>query len=497
MAFRTLAFNAVAMSSVSVFRLGAQLLVVPVLSRLLSPDDYGLVALAMPFVLFTMMFTDAGIGQSLVRTMRKDEDVWSTSFWITLGLGLGLMVIIAAIAPLAAMFFDEPRLLPVILALALVVLPQAASTIPEAALRQDHRFGTIAMTEAAAIALSILTAVFCAWQGAGAWSLVAQQLMLYGCRFILTFWHSPFRPRALFRLSRVRDHIIFGRDVLGANFVMVATQTLDSFVVGKLLGPVMLGFYTMAFLFARLPLRIITGPLEYVIYAHLAKLGNDPALVRRVFLLLTRVISILVFPAMGLVGAAQEPAFRLLLSEKWQASGILFMLAAPAAALQAVTAFSAAFLMAKERADLQLRRNIEYFVVLAVMLAIFAPHGIGWAAAGYAASVFLYFPRYTQLVLNVLDCRLAPYLAALLAPVPATAGGILLYEIIVPHLSGDWPRLFLGGAIAFITIALAALLQYRRLKADIAYFTGWKEDIAAPPFDPAGPAGAALPPASG
>ena len=493
MAMRTLALNAVAMSSVTVFRLAAQFLVLPVLSRLLTPDDYGLVALAMPFVLFTMMFTDAGIGQSLMRTVRKDDDVWSTSFWITLALGFGLMLVIAAIAPLAAVFFNEPRLLSVILALALVVPPQAAATIPEASLRQDHRFGTIAVTEAVAIALSILTAVVSAWQGAGVWSLVAQQLVLYGCRFILTYRYSPFRPRALFRLARVREHVIFGRDVLGANFVMVATQTLDSFVVGKLLGPVMLGFYTMALLFARLPLRIIAGPLEYVIYAHLAKIGQAPPLLRRVFLMLTRVISILVLPAMGLVAAAQEPAFRLLLSEKWYASGMLFMLAAPAAALQAVTAFSAAFLMAAGRTDIQLRRNIEYFIVLAVTLALFAPHGIAWAVVGYSVSVFVYFPRYTQLVLQLLDCRLMPYLGALFAPVPVTAAGILLYEVFAAPLDGDWARLFAGGAISVSAIAMAALLQCRTLKADFAYFTGWKEM----PDVPVVSAEAALPPASG
>ena len=76
----------------------AQLLVIPVLSRLLSPEDYGLVAMAMPFVLFTMCFTDAGVGQSLIRTSREERDVWSTSFWLTVLLGLGLMTIIAATA---------------------------------------------------------------------------------------------------------------------------------------------------------------------------------------------------------------------------------------------------------------------------------------------------------------------------------------------------------------------------------------------------------------
>ncbi|HYD18084.1 MAG TPA: lipopolysaccharide biosynthesis protein [Patescibacteria group bacterium] len=497
MAFRKVAVNAIAMSSVTVFRLAAQFLVVPVLSRLLSPHDYGLVALAMPFVLFTMMFTDAGIGQSLVRTTRTEEDVWSTSFWITVMLGIGLMTVIVCIGPLAAMFFDEPALGPLVMALALVVPPQAASTIPEAALRQEHRFGTIAATEAAAIAVSILTAVFFAWMGAGAWSLIAQQLMLYGTRFVLTYWYSPFRPRLQFRLPRVREHLVFGRDVLGANFVMVVTQTVDSFIVGKLLGPALLGLYTMAFLFARLPWRIVAGPLEYVIYAHLAKIRDNRQMTQRLFLLLTRVTAIIITPGMGLVAAAHEPTFRLLLSEKWQASGVLFMIAAPAAALQAIASFSAAFLMAAGRTDLQLRRNLEYLAVLLVSLAIFAPHGIGWAAFGYAVSVFVYFPRYMQLALDVLSCKFSAYLGALLVPVPVTAACFMSYQAISRRAgAGDWGSLLIGGFLAVAGMAVSALLQARALRRDIKYVGGMQEEPLAAVTPPA-VGEAALPPAAG
>ncbi|MDE2336851.1 MAG: oligosaccharide flippase family protein, partial [Alphaproteobacteria bacterium] len=288
MAFRKIAFGTALMSSVTIFRMLAQLLVVPFLSRLLSPADYGLVAMAMPFVLFTMMFTDAGVGQSLLRDAAESEDVWSSCFWLTILLGAGLALLIMLVAPLAAGFFKEPPLRPLVTALALVIVPQAAATIPEAYLRHNHRFGTIAWTEAAAIAGGLAAAIIVAFKGGGAWALIAQQLALYTLRFSLTFWRSGFRPCLSFSLRGLREHLVFGRNVLGANFMMTLTQSQDSLIIGKMLGSWLLGFYTMAFLFVRLPLRIIAGPLEYVIYAHIAPLGNNKALVRRIFLLLTR-----------------------------------------------------------------------------------------------------------------------------------------------------------------------------------------------------------------
>lgn len=468
MAFRGIALSAVAMSSVPIFRMAAQFLVVPMLSRLLSPADYGLVSMAMPFLLFTMMFTDAGVGQSLMRTPRSDEEVWTTSFWLTIILGVTLCLGIIALAPAAAHFFGEPRLKPLIMALALAVIPQAAATIPEASLRQNHRFGVIAATESAAHAIGIMLALLIAWQGGGAWALIAQQLGLYGARFVLTFWYSTLRPGLVFNLRSVREHLIFGRNVLGASFMTTLTQSVDSFVIGKVLGSLLLGYYAMAFIFVRLPWRVVTGPLEYVIYAHLAPLAGNKDLVRRVFLLLTRVLAILVVPAIGLVAAAHTPVFRILLSDKWQLSGILFMVAAPAAALQTVTAFYGTFIMALGRTDVQVRLNTEFLVALAIALLLCAPHGIVWAVMGYSAVVFLYFPRYLALIMPLLGCPAAAYLRTLAVPVVMTLSCVALYiELTYTMVTGDWQQMFLGGALALLGIVSSALIQYRALFGEV------------------------------
>ena len=214
------------------------------------------VAMAMPFILFTMYFSDAGIGQSLVRAADDDRRAWSTSFWLTLLLGLSLGGIIAAMAPLGVWFFGETRLQAIIIALAIVMPFQAGSTIPEAWLRKKHKFGVIATTEMASIALGIAAALVVAFKGGGAWALVAQQLALYGARFILTFLFSGFRPAFIFHPRGIVDHLLFGRDVLAATLVGFFTYSMDNIVVGKILGPTALGLYSMAFMFARPPGRI-------------------------------------------------------------------------------------------------------------------------------------------------------------------------------------------------------------------------------------------------
>src|ERR1700761_750794 len=110
------------MSASTVLRLFAQFLVLPVLSRFLGPSEFGLVSIAMPFVLFAQIISDAGIGQSLVRSDGKDRTVWSTMFWVLAALGCVMALALVGIAPIVAAIYHEPRLKPIIMTLALVPL---------------------------------------------------------------------------------------------------------------------------------------------------------------------------------------------------------------------------------------------------------------------------------------------------------------------------------------------------------------------------------------
>src|SRR6516225_5815005 len=118
------------MSSVNMLRVLAQVLVIPILSRLLSPSDYGLVGIAMPFVLFAMMLADAGIGMSLIRTPANNREEWSSCFWLSVLFGVVLAVIVAGLGKVVAIAFGEPALYGMVTTLAVTVLLQAVFLIP-------------------------------------------------------------------------------------------------------------------------------------------------------------------------------------------------------------------------------------------------------------------------------------------------------------------------------------------------------------------------------
>jgi polysaccharide transporter, PST family len=456
-----------AMAFVNVFRLLAQFIAVPVLSRILSPSDYGVVAMAMPFVLFAMMIADSGIGMSLVRTPPSEWHMWSTCFWLSIMLGTGLAATMLALAPLFSHAFAEPRLGPIVMALALVVFVQSIGSIPGAALQQELKFKIMAGIEITAVVVSITVAVVVALHGGGAWALVLQQLSSYTVRVALTLWCSPFRPQRIFDPRSVSEHLTFGRDILSVNMIGFFTRSMDNLVIGKVLLAAAVGVYSMAFQFARLPMMLVSGPLQYVFYSRLSLVKDDQRAIRRTFLVLTRILATLIFPTMGMIAAAWHPVFTLLLSAKWGASGRIFMIVATATSLQAVTAICGTIRMVLGRTDYQLRITLEAGAIWLVTLLTTVGFGLDWLAFASSALAVLYTPRMLTMTLPLIDCRTGEYMRAFMVPALATLAciGGFLETVNLLH-PGNIAQMAVAALFIMAGIAVSALGQIRPLMAE-------------------------------
>ena len=418
MSLKQIARGTLLIGFINVVRLLLQLLSVPLLARFLSPEDYGLTAMAMPVILFLMMIADAGLGNSLVRTGKVDEPAWHTCFWVSVALGTVAAIAVALLAPLVAFALDQPRLTPIIMALAAIIPMQTVTLVPGAALQKTGRFGTTAITEIVAICASIAAAVACAIMGLGVWTLVIQQIVFFAFRLTLTLACSPFRPRRIFDLADAWEHVLFGRDLLGVSLISAASRSLENLAIGRVYGPAPVGIYSMAFQFARLPSMLVTGPLQYVLYPHVAAIREDKAKIAALFLLLTRLLAIVFLPAVGLVAVASQPIFHLLLSTKWGQAAPIFLLIAPAAAFQSVTAILDTFLLALGRTDVQMRLAAQFaaFWLVGLMLSLW--YGIEAVAAAYSVVALAFSLLWSLRVgLPLVNCSLAAYARCLRWPV--------------------------------------------------------------------------------
>ena len=472
MSLRQVTIGSIAMSSVGILRMIVQMGVIPVLARYISPHDYGIIAIAMPFVLFAMAFSDAGISSSLLRSHQKNASEWSTSFWFVVFMGTGLALGITLAGYILSVFMSQPILFPIIAFLSLSILLQSFATIPGADLQQQHKYPTLAYIEITAIILSLASTVTAAIMGFGVWALAIQQVMHFAVKLILTFICCSFRPHFIFKIKEISDHLKFGRDMLGSNFIHFVRQSVTTTVMGRVLGTSPVGIYSMASLFSDLPNRIVSGPLQMVLYPRMTKLKDDTAHIKHLYIFISRVLSILVVPAMGMIAVAHEPVFTIVLSEKWQQAGHIFLLLAPAGILQSVTALRSTVLMALNKTDLLLRQAFEMTLCLVIPFLIFVWFGLEWATIAISVSWVIFIFRSLSQIFPLIDLSFKDYLKAIGLPAAFTAIAALIYLAVEYVDIAQWEKFAVAVLLGGMAFGLSVLSQFRVIKNEIKDLRG-------------------------
>ena len=298
--------------------------------------------------------------------------------------------------------------------------------------------------------------------GHGPWLINNWRTLLV--RLAATFLASPFRPLMVLNWRSAKEHLLFSRDIISVNLVNFFSRSLDNLVIGKGINVAAVGVYAMATQFIRLPLMVVTGPLQYVLYAQLAGSVNDLPAVRRLFLVLTRSLATLGFPFIGIVAAAHHPIFTLLLSKKWASAGDIFLILAPVSALVQLTALSGTIMLALGRTDIQLRTTMEFGFIWIITLLTSVRFGLEWTAIAYSCAVILYTPRALMLALAIMECPALLYARTLMIPSMVTISCIVgFWELNRLLPLGQWAQIYVGAALAVVGVMVSALGQQRTL----------------------------------
>jgi PST family polysaccharide transporter len=452
------------LSAVGILRMLIQFVSIPIIARYLSPEEYGLAAIAMSFIILVMMIAEAGLTSSLLRlpTIRSRE--WHTCFWLMALLGAIAAALVVVLAPSVGWLFDDESLSAILVVLSMTVLAQALFLVPNAALQHERQFGLIAGNEVASMVASIGAAIWSATAGYGVWALVLQQIVFHVFRLLMTFLSTPYRVRCEFSLRETREHIVFGRRLLVATLVSFASRSLDNVVVGKVAGAASVGVYSMAVQFARLPLNIVTGPLHVALYPTAAAMKDDVPQMRSLFLATTRLLSAVALPGIALVAVAHAPIFDLLLSSKWAAAGSVFAFMALGAAIQPVIAIANTFLMALGRTDVQMRRTIRFCVLWISGVVACAWVSVEVVAGWYSACVVIHAVGVMKDVLPLLECPIMAYIRAWGWATLLTAVSVVCYVVADTWLltSGAWLTLC-ALSLAGAAMLCALLVQRQSL----------------------------------
>lgn len=318
------AITLIARGIIAVIQIGSVLF----LARLLSPEDYGLVAMVTAVTGFAPIFVDLGTRDAVVQRKSITEDEVSALFWLTLGIGVTFALIISALGPVLAAFYHEPRITRIVLLSSLTFIAAALTSQPQALLRRAVRFRGIALVEVTATLLSVAIAVFMAFRGFGYWALVIRPVAM-NIFIALGMWSlCRWVPKRGSFTKGVKEMCKFGLNSTGFSLVDFVGRNADRIAIGRGLGARTLGFYQNAgFIYDNL-LDILVYPLHQVAVASLSKLQNDLVELKRAWKKALSVVAFYAMPVFAILAVTSQDVVVVVLGSKWASAGTILSILA-------------------------------------------------------------------------------------------------------------------------------------------------------------------------
>ncbi|WP_420394295.1 lipopolysaccharide biosynthesis protein [Acuticoccus sp.] len=303
-----------------------QLANVAVMSRLLAPQDFGLVAMAATIVAFIELFRELGLTIATIQRDRIDQDTVSGLFAINLGVGILLMAVAMGVSPLAAAVFGDERVATLIVAISLTLPVAAAGAQQEALLNRQMRWLTLRWTGLTAQALGILVGIAAAVAGAGTWALVANSWTMVLASTVLIWMVSSWRPSWVRDWSGALSTLGFGLALTGFNLMQYMERQFDNALIGWRWGATELGFYSRAYGLLLLPQSVVMGPLTVAVLPALSRLQNRPQEWASLILQWLRLTSLFTFCAAAVVIANASDVTRIVLGAQWGEAAVILSL---------------------------------------------------------------------------------------------------------------------------------------------------------------------------
>ena len=377
MSLKQKTFKGVIWSAVERFSTqGVQFLFGILLARLLTPNDYGMIAMLTIFMAVSQTFIDSGFGNALIRKPDRNEADKATVFFFNIFMAVACYGVIFLAAPLVAQFYKMPQLTDILRVLALNLIILAFGSIQRLNLTIDLNFKTLAKVSFVGAVVGGSAGLVCAYNGLGVWSLVVQQMTTMTTRVILFWTLVHWRPKTFFNKTSFKSMFGFGSKLLASGLLNTLYDTIYDLIIGKVFSASTLGNYSRASHFANFPSSNITGIFQRVTFPVLSKVQDDPEKLRKGYLKFLNMATLVIFPLMIGLAAVAKPFILLVLTDKWVEVILILQIICIAQMWYPVHAINLNILQVMGRSDLFLKLEIIKKIEGIIVLCITLPHGI-------------------------------------------------------------------------------------------------------------------------
>jgi O-antigen/teichoic acid export membrane protein len=434
-----------------------------IIVRLLSPADFGIVAMALVLVPYLRILGEFGIPQTIVNLRDLTEDQLAQLNTVALLLSIACFGLAVALSWPLAIFFKTPRLVPVLVVTCIALIPLGLRSVSEGLLAKEMQFRTLSLFEAVrGLTTAVVTLLF-AYLGYGYWALVLGNLVATFVRSILLGIARPHRF-ARPRFSALKEPLALGRHLFVSEMALSAYERLDNVTAGRVLGQSALGVYGVAWNLAYVPLEKVTSLVTTVIPTYLAAVQKDSESLRGYVRSLSEALALATFPATIGIGVVARELVPVALGPKWLGVIAPLQVLSVYAAFRSIVAIFPKVLTAVGNARFVMWNDLRALLILPIAFYIGSHWGTvgiawGWVAAYPLVALPLYWRTF-----RAISMPLDAYMQALRPAIDGTLMMVVAVAFLRWKLPSDLPvlmRLILEVAAGGIVYIFTLLLFHR------------------------------------
>jgi O-antigen/teichoic acid export membrane protein len=355
---------------------GVQFILSIFLARILSPKDFGLIAMVMVFLVVLDTINETGFGAALIQKQDRDDVDYSTVFIFNLVLGFFLYFFLFLFAPQIADFYGNQELIIITRILGLNLVISSLIVVQRAILIIKIDFKTQAKASFVAALLSGCIGIYLAYQGWGVWAIVCQTLISNLINLIMIWYMSKWVPKFLFSYTRFKTLFSFSYKLILSRLINVVFQNLYPLIIGKYFSVIQLGYYSKAKGFSDLPSSNITGIIQKVSTPFICENQEDLPKMRSILSKFMLLATLITFPIMVGMIILAKPLITVLLTEKWLPAAYMLQLLCPIGMLYVLNTFNMNIFNAIARTDLALKVEIIKKGLVFISIILSVPYGI-------------------------------------------------------------------------------------------------------------------------
>lgn len=456
-------------------RIAFQLIAVFAFARLLSPREYGLIAMIAIVTNFALIIRDLGTSAAVIQNAKLSDKIVGTIFFINLTTGIFLFVFLVVFSGFIARQLGSPELAPALRILAFSFPLSSIASVHQALMERNSRFRELAKIEFFAGLVALLVALTFARLGAGVYSVVAQSITLASLSSLLIYIKSAWRGKLRFELGTAKELFSFSGNLTAFSLLNYFSRNADGLIIGKYLGPNLLGPYSLAYRSMLFPLQSITFVTTRAMYPLLSRSQHDKPAARAIYLRTLRLIIFLVAPLCFGLFSLRGVFVEVFFGTNWALVSDLLLWMAPTGLIQAVVSTTGSIFMANGKTYLQMKLGFISMVLQVSAFVLGVQFGVVEVAKFYFFANILNALITVYFALKILDLSfssvfriLAPSLLAAAIMSLAIHGVIvfsqlhslklLLVGIVVGGLT------YLGGLKIFFSAEIAAAIDFFKNK---------------------------------